>query len=293
MTDRKESSKLSGYFELMRAPNSIMVGFAVIVGIVVTSNDYLRIISYTSLFGFLTGFFISSFSMVSNDLYDLKVDRINQPERPLPSGRVSTSNAKALCILFLTSGLLASLPLGAIDFLIASLFAFIGWYYNYSGKKLGLFGNSLVALSLAIPYIFGSFSIGIYSLNLGYLLAITSFFAGMGREVLKGIADVEGDKVRKVKTMAISQGIESAKKTSAALFVFAVLSSSFPIIFGLLGKALVTYIVLIAIPDAIFLVLAAKVLTLKAESDSLKYKSVALIGMMTGLLAYFISGIIV
>jgi len=40
-----------------------------------------------ALLGFLTGFFISGSAMISNDYFDLGVDRINRPERPLPSGR--------------------------------------------------------------------------------------------------------------------------------------------------------------------------------------------------------------
>ena len=39
--------------------------------------------------GFVTGFAICAFSMVVNDYYDIEVDRVNQPTRPLPSGQVS------------------------------------------------------------------------------------------------------------------------------------------------------------------------------------------------------------
>lgn len=289
----KQRSRTLSLLLMIRPANSIMVGFAVIVGVAVTSNSYHEVFTPLSLMGFLTGFFISSFSMVSNDIYDLDVDRINQPSRPLASGFVSIRSAWAFALVLLIIGLLASSSLGAANFAIAAVFALIGWFYNFHGKKMGLAGNSLVALSLAIPYIYGSVALGNYSLNLGYLLALTSFLAGLGREVLKGISDVEGDRIRKIRTVAISKGIGAARMTTAGLFLLAVASSTLPVALGLLGQALPVYIVLIAIPDAIFLLLSYKVLTLRQEKESLRLKNVALAGMMSGLVAYLISGLVV
>jgi geranylgeranylglycerol-phosphate geranylgeranyltransferase len=272
-----------------------MVGFAVVVGIAVASNQVSFVFSLKSLLGFLTGFLISSFSMVTNDIYDLAVDAVNQPSRPLPSGRIRPGQAKAFSIPFLILGMVCAAILGAATFLIASIFAFIGWYYNFRGKSLGLGGNSLVALSLAIPYIYGSVELGNYFLNLAYLLALTSFLAGLGREVLKGIADIEGDKLRKIKTVALSRGARAAKNLSSALFVLAVASSILPILFRLLGSGsgLYVYVGLVLIPDAIFVYLAFRTLSMKANSESLRLKGIALLGMLFGLLAYLAAGLAV
>ena len=221
--DSRQNSALL-LLSMIRPANSIMVGFAVVVGIAVTSNSYHEILTLTSLLGFLTGFFISSFSMVSNDIYDLEVDRVNQPRRPLPSGAISVREATIFSMVLLILGLLVSIPLSIVNFGIAAIFAFIGWSYNYQGKKMGLFGNSLVALSLAIPYIYGSVALSNYSINLGYLLALTSFLAGLGREVLKGLSDVAGDKIRNIRTVAITRGVRSARILVGTFFVLALYS---------------------------------------------------------------------
>ena len=248
--ERAKKSAVAGFLQLIRPANSIMVGLAVVVGIAVTSHDYHQIFTVRSLLGFLTGFFLTCFSMISNDIYDIGVDRINQPKRPLISGSISVSSAKPLTLFFLVAGMAASVPLGTSNFTIAAIFAFIAWFYNYRGKRLGLLGNSLVALSLAIPYIFGSVALGNYSVNLGYLLALTSFLTGMGREILKGIADIEGDRAGRVRTVAISYGVEKAKILIASFFILAVASSALPVALGLLGRALYIYVGLICIPDA-------------------------------------------
>ena len=288
----KRKGKAASLISLIRPANSVLVGFAVIVGIAVTFHDYHEIFTLKSLLGFLTGFFISSFSMVSNDIYDVEVDRVNQPSRPIPFGIISIQQAKIFAVVLLVLGLATSAALGAVTLGIAGLFAVIGWYYNFRGKKSGLFGNSLVALSLAIPYVFGSVSLGDYHVNLGYILALTSFLAGLGREVLKGVADVQGDRLRDIRTLAISHGTKTARRIAAVLFLLAVITSSFPLIFGLLGKAIIVYSVLILIPDTIFLYLAYKVLSLKSDEQSLRLKTIALGGMMLGLIVYLVSGLL-
>ncbi len=268
-----------------------MVGFAVVVGIAVSSNQLAQILSVKSLLGFLTGFSISSFSMVTNDIYDVGVDKVNQPERPLANEKISIKQAEGLAIPILVMGLAVAGLLGVATFAIASIFAAIGWYYNYHGKELGLAGNALVALSLAIPYIYGAVELEIYSINLAYLLALTSFLAGLGREVLKGISDVEGDKIRKIRTVALVHGVNTAKHTASALFMSAVISSSFPVLADLLGSSLFVYLELVSIPDAIFLYLVARTMMMKENSESLRLKGIALLGMLLGLLAYLVAGL--
>lgn len=287
-----KSTKAKLLLAMVRPANSVMVGSAVIVGIAVTTHSYLEIFSLTSLSGFLTGFLISAFSMVSNDIYDVEIDKINQPERPLPSALVSMCEAKVFSVFLLVSGLIVSGFLGTYTFIIALVFAFVGWFYNFRGKAMGLVGNSLVALSLAIPYIYGSIALGFFAINLGYLLALTSFFAGLGREVLKGIVDVEGDRVRKIRTIAISHGKQAARLVAAGFFIVAVASSILPIFFGLLGRSLIVYSVLIGITDALFVYLAYRVLTSSTDKDALRFKTIALGGMMFGLISYLVSGLV-
>lgn len=290
----RSKSSLKDWILLIRPANSIMVGFAVIVGIAVASpsgHQVSNIFSFTSLFGFLTGFSISSFSMITNDVYDYEVDKINQPTRSVASGRIRLNDAMIYSIPFLIIGLGSSVLIGPTNLAVAGVFALIGWFYNYQGKRFGLGGNSLVALSLAIPYIFGSLALRNYSLNLAYLLALTSFLAGMGREVLKGISDIAGDKIRSIKSIAISHGVGKAKSTAAAFFLLAVGSSSFPILSGILGKGLLVYAVLVSLTDAVFCFLAARTLRIKSESESLRLKKIALGGMMLGLLAYLAAGL--
>ncbi|HKM50362.1 MAG TPA: UbiA family prenyltransferase, partial [Candidatus Bathyarchaeia archaeon] len=71
-------------------PNSVMEGFAVIVGEII-ATPYVT--GQAVLFGYLTGFVLLAAGNIVNDYFDRDVDAINEPGRPLPSGSVSLAQA--------------------------------------------------------------------------------------------------------------------------------------------------------------------------------------------------------
>ena len=276
---------LSGLLTLIRPLNSTMVGFAVIVGMVVSGFSKMSCLSV--VLGFLTGFFISSYSMIMNDRYDIEVDRVNNPNRPLVKGSVSIKEAEVAAAALLTMGLATSILLGWLTFLIAALFASIAWLYNYRVKRYGLLGNMLVSASVAIPYIYGAVAIGAADEPLIYFLALTSFLAGLGREVVKTICDIKGDEVRDVKSVARVWGAESAAKLSALFFILAILTSLLPIMLGIVG---LVYGALVSAPICIFVGLTVKILKDSSAESAYFVKRVALFGMLLGLIAFMVGG---
>jgi len=280
-------ARLNSAITLIRPINSIMVGFAVIVGIGVASPS--MILSIYSLLGFLTGFFISSFSMVVNDYYDIEVDKVNRPDRPLPSGTISPDFAITLALILLSIGIASSIMISFNNFVIASVFAFLAWFYNFWGKRRGFIGNIMVAASVAIPYIYGGMAVNNAYKPLLIWLALTSFLAGTGREVIKTISDVEGDELRGIKSIARAYGSRFASILGALMFFMAIVSSWLPFITGIVGMV---YAILILIPGLIFIYASVRILKSPSEANALHVKSIALLGMLLGLIAFLIGGII-
>jgi geranylgeranylglycerol-phosphate geranylgeranyltransferase len=276
-------SKTIDLMLLTRPVNSIMVGFAVIVGISVSAPNQL--LSVPTLLGFLTGFLISSYSMVVNDWYDLEVDRINSPDRPLASGRIHPKTAAVFAGIMLTIGLISSILIGLDTFIIASVFAAIAWIYNYRGKKQMLLGNMMVAASVAIPYIYGGATVGMIDDRLLWFLALTSFLAATGREIIKTIADVNGDAARQVKSIARVYGSRIAAYAGAFFFLGAVGSTVIPILVGEVG---IVFTVLILIPDILFIYAAVRIIMDYSKLKALQIKKLALIGMIIGMLIFII-----
>lgn len=249
-----------------------------------------RIDAVTSVLGFLTGFFICAYSMTVNDVYDADVDKVNQPERPIPSGRVSVETANRLALLVLASGVAASvLSLNVSAVAVALVYAFLSWLYNSWAKKKGIAGNLIVASSLAIPFIYGGIiGGGSITSSLLLLMALTAFFAGVGREVVKAMADVAGDAKRNVDSVARSAGMNAAAAVGGGFFLLAVFTSWVPLILGM-ANWLYTYGVVF--PDFIFAYLTFSILRARNAENARLVKNVALLGMLIGLVVFIGGGL--
>ncbi len=269
--------------DLIRPANCVMIGFAVIVGFFVSKPVEVKTIQ--GVLGFLTGFFICAYSMSVNDILDIEVDKVNRPDRPIPSGRVSTQAAVRLSLLVLVAGVAASvLTLNPIAVAIALTYAFLSWLYNNRAKQTGLPGNLIVASSLAIPFIYGGVvSGGSLTRSLLLMMALTSFFSGVGREVVKAMADVEGDAKRGVNSIARSGGARAASRVGAVFFLFAVVTSWIPLALGLANQF---YTIGVVVPDAVFIYLAASILVRRDAANAHRVKRIALAGMAVGLIVF-------
>ena len=274
---------LRGTFDLIRPVNCAMIGFAVIVGAFVSKPPTLPAVQLA--LGFFTGFFICAYSMAVNDVYDLEVDRINRPDRPIPSGRITAGQASRLSLLTLALGLACSvLSFNPLAVIIALAYALISWFYNFRAKRTGLPGNLIVGSSLAIPFIYGgAVSGGSIGGSLLLMMAFTAFFSGVGREVVKSMADVEGDAKRQVNSLARTRGLASASGFGALFFLLAVLTSWVPLFTGLANQ-LYTYGVII--PDIIFAYLAVAIVARHDAKSAYRVKRIALGGMTVGLLVF-------
>lgn len=274
--------------EIIRPVNCAMIGFAVIVGEFVSKPPQIQL--WQSALGFLTGFFVSAYSMVVNDIYDIEVDSVNQPGRPIPSGKVSLTTANRLSILMLLAGVVFSvLSLNAVAVVVAAAYAFLSWLYSYRAKKAGIGGNLIVASSLAIPFIYGGVISGgsIFS-SLLLLMALTAFFSGVGREVVKAMADVQGDEKRGINSIARRSGMDTAAAVGGAFFILAVVTSWVPLVYGLANQL---YEFGVVIPDVIFIYLAASIITNGGQPNARRVKTFALFGMLIGLLV-FVGGVL-
>ena len=159
------------------------------------------------------------------------------------------------------------------------------FYYNRFGKKTGLPGNAAVSANLAIPFIFGGAVGGISSIL--YVFALIAFLAGMGREVVKGMADIVGDSKRGVRTLAVSKGLGTASKTGALFFVVAVLLSAIPIVLRMVSWP---YVPIVLVCDLGFLYSAYSIVKDHSSENALRSKNQALVWMLLGLIAFIAGG---
>ena len=238
------AGKIRALSDLVRPELPVTAGLCVLVGQVLALGAFPS--AGEAFLGFLVGFLVSGSAMISNDYFDLEVDRVNHPGRPLPSGRVTVHELAALAIAFSVLGLLSAALLGLPALALALGIWALGLLYNWRFKESGLPGNLMVAASVASTFVFGGVAVG--AVNGAVLsFAALAFVFDLAEEIAAGAMDLKGDEKRKVRTLARLRGKSFALRVSGALFAMFIALSFLPFVMGWLG---VVYLVLIVIADA-------------------------------------------
>jgi len=275
-----------GYIKIMRPANCAMMGLAVIVGGVMASGKVgfdIRL-----MLGFVTGFALAAVVNVQNDIYDLELDKINRPERPLPSGELGKRSAMAFASALLLIGLAAATFTSPLCVVVAALSALLGALYNSSIKRTGLLGNIVVAFIVSMPFPYGWLVVGGSGGPLLLLFTLISFCAVLGREIAKGMADVEGDAQKGIRTVAVANGMSIAANAVAALFIFSVLLSLLPLAMKIVSAP---YLAFLVPTDAGFILSASKILKDPSPRTAYVEKKRVLVWMALGLFAFLAGGV--
>ena len=263
-----------------------MMGFAVLVGQAIALRGQL--LPIPSILGYITAFTLTSSSMVLNDFYDRAVDKVNEPERPIPKGIIKPGEAVALATVLAIVGLLTAFATNITSLLVAALSFALAAFYNMEGKKKGLLGNLMVSGTVAVPFIYGSFIVDLFPSPLLLLFALLAFLSNTGREVIKGIADTEGDKLRRVKTLAITLGEKKSAVIASLFYGSAVTISFIPAILNIVS---VLYVPFVIVTDAGFASAAALILKRPNAENARRIKKLSLFWMFTGLVAFVVGGL--
>jgi geranylgeranylglycerol-phosphate geranylgeranyltransferase len=221
--------------------------------------------------------------MVINDYYDRKIDAINEPKRPIPSGTIKPGEALAFMGVLIVAGFVFAGLVSILCIAVAAASLVITATYLTVGKKSGLPGNFLVSACVAIPFIYGSVTaIGTIGLNV-MLFASMAFLSNTGREITKGIVDVKGDSAEGVKTLAVRFGEKSASVVAVCFFVFAVALTPVTWFLGLVGILFVPFVL---VTDIGLLVCSVILLLDHSREKARKIKNIVLLLFLFGLLAY-------
>ncbi len=225
MTDRK---KVKGLLKLIRFELPFSAGVCVVMGQILAIGEFASL--YLIFTGFLTVFMISASILVLNDYFDIEIDRINSPDRPLPSNLVTPSEAVLFSIFLMCGGLVLSVLISLPLFLLSLILIVIGFLYNRYFKKSGLPGNLMVSLSVGMTFIFGGATVGFPFNRLVVLFAVIAALVDLGEEIAADSTDVEGDLLIQSNSLAIKLGEMTAVKISGSVFLVVILLTLIPFI---------------------------------------------------------------
>jgi len=274
--------RLKGFLTLMRPVNCLMMGFAVLIGAYLVDVESIGF-SIKLALGFITAFTLAGTAMVVNDYYDRKIDAINEPNRPIPSGLVKPREALLFAAFLTFIGLLSAFLTNLNCLLIAISAYFILVAYTTKGKRTGFLGNLMVSTCVAIPFIYGGFITSETLSPITYIFSVLAFLANTGREITKGIVDVEGDARESVKTIAVLYGKNMAAVTASIFYISAILLSLLP---PLLGMVSIYFVPPVLIADSGFLASSILLVRKPSRENARRIKNLALLWMIAGLVAF-------
>jgi len=276
-------TKITGIIRIFRPEQPFAAGVCVVVGEILALGGFPSV--YQWLSGFLCGFFLSASALILNDYFDIEVDKINAPTRPLPSGMLSGREAVALSLFAALLGLAAAYAISLPALLLGLFFWLIGFLYNWKYKQAGLPGNLMVSSSVAITFILGGMAVGSPWNKIVWVFSLMAFLIDLGEEIAGDAMDIAGDEKRASKSIAIRLGKKVALRISATLFLLVLPVSLLPALFGRLG---LSYLVMIIITDVLILFFTVRLLRSQTPDSGRRSMRGIYLGALLGLLAFIL-----
>jgi|Deesub1362A_J573_1020465.scaffolds.fasta_scaffold02757_9 geranylgeranylglycerol-phosphate geranylgeranyltransferase len=277
------------FWELTRFEHALMYGLAVLIGVIVSGGELHRV---PVISGMLTAIFVEMGTFALNDYFDLEVDRKNKRyDRPLVRGDLKPEIALYIGIITIPLGILFSAFINIYCFIIALFVALLGIYYDVKMKDFGIPGNIYIAFSMAIPFLFGGFITLSITKPLLVLFGM-SFVAGFGREVMKGVMDVEGDALRDVKSIARIFGIEKAKKIASISYLTAIALSPIPFFIQGAYERDFLYAFFVIIADLMFIHISWKLIKEEGIEIVRKMRKKSLKAILSGLIGFLLGALV-
>jgi len=172
--------------------------------------------------------FSLSFAMIGfntfNNIFDVDIDKINKPDRPIPKGVIKSKHVILLSFFSFFSAFLFSLLIDLYSVFLINIFIIMAFLYSLPKLRFKkyLFSSNIIGSVIygAIPFLLVWRSVG-GEIPFYFLLFFTLLIFCMAP--IKDIEDVKGEKIHAVKTIPIFIGVK--KTTNLVIFLFIVLNT--------------------------------------------------------------------
>ncbi|WP_305064241.1 geranylgeranylglycerol-phosphate geranylgeranyltransferase [Methanococcoides sp.] len=264
---------MKAYLELMRAGNCAMAAFAGLIGVLIAYNILSSASPYVSLSLFDTSLIFAVVFLVTgagnglNDYFDIEIDKVNKPSRPIPSGKISLKSALYFSLLLFITGIALAFLVNPLCGIIALFNSIVLIFYAQSLKRTPFFGNASVGYLTGSTFLFGGAVFGMSGLQALLVLFFLATLATIAREIVKDVEDIEGDKKDGARTLPILVGAKKASYVAAAFGFTAMLASPVPYMQSILNEK---YLFVVGIADIFFLVAVYQILGKKDAARSSK-----------------------
>lgn len=279
---------MNAYLEIIRPGNAVMAAISVVLMMIVGHYYGLPIILCALIVFVCTGA-----GNTINDVFDYKIDEINKPSRPIPSGRISLKNARNYSYVLFAIGVIISL---IVSYLVGAIWptvivvpaVIIMYLYARNLKAMPLVGNLTVAILTGFCFVIAGTVISCATDSLKILfvsiyLGLFAVFMTLAREIVKDMEDIEGDKLEGARTFPILYGKRISSIISIILIVVTTLMCPVLYIYHIFN---IYYMIMMIIPIIMFLYCAYSLKLNPPEEVCAKVSKNLKIAMLISFLAF-------
>ena len=174
----------------------------------------------------LAGPMVCGTSQAVNDWFDRHVDAINEPDRPIPSGRMPGRWGLYIALIWSVASLGIAIPLGTWGIVAAGFALIMAWAYSAPPLRLkmnGWWGNGAVGLCYeGVPWFTGAAIMRDALPRPTILLIAVLYSAGAhGIMTLNDFKSVEGDRRIGIKSLPAQLGIDRAARLACYVMALA------------------------------------------------------------------------
>ncbi len=244
-------NRFTGIIQISRPVNVLISMLSIFVAVLITG--ILQPVSHV-LLACLSGGIIMAGSNTLNDYFDLDIDRVNRPRRPLVSGKLDPPAALGAALAEFTLGILMAAFITMTALWIAMVVSALIIFYCYRLKRRPLIGNLAVSFSTAMAFVYGGAAVNRIEKTL--IPAVLAFFFHFGREIIKDVQDMAGDSHGKARTIPLVLGDRAALKITTWNFILLMILLPLPFIFRWYGLRYLITVLLGIYPVLLFSLLS-------------------------------------
>jgi len=274
------NSKLIASIEVLR-PFNVVIMMLVVAAAVVLAGGTVSEWDVMVIAALVAGL-IGGAANAINDYFDVDIDRVNKPKRPLPRGTLTPEFVLRLWLLLSLVGISLNLFLNSQAFWIAISAVVVLFFYSARWKRRILVGNLAVALMTGMAFVYGATVIG----HPGRALvpALFAFLINLGREIIKDVEDMEGDTKGRAVTLPVRFGVKKALILASVVFCLLFAMTIFAYASGLYND---TYLGIIVVVDLLIIYVLVSMWKNHAPKNLGKLSLILKVNMLVGLLALY------
>lgn len=217
---------------------------AVLIGFVFSNTFYA--ISIKLVFALMSAALVTCGYNSYNAIYDKKIDKINKPNRPLPSKIFTEAHVFRFSVTVFVLSVIFSILVGPIFIIIdlAAIILAVSYSHPLSSLRRSTLGFIVGVCIYAILFPLGGWAVNhVGAIPLPIIAFLVAF--GIGSGMLKDFEDIKGDSKYGIRSLAYTIGRERGVVVSSAAFVISGILTVLSIFYHVFGLVYIFLLILI------------------------------------------------